>query len=375
MKRIIKNLSCALGLMAMLASCGQEYNALTNGIYFGEAQNMNFKNVTVKEEGAVTNLYLSLAVSTNKDIKAELAVDPAVLEEYNKKNGTSYALLPDNYYSLSSKQCVIKAGETSSPLVDVNIKPFDDKLDAAEKYAIPVKITSAEGVDILKPSSDIVILCDKIITTKVLETTGGWNVTYNVEEGDELTSNLASWTVEFLVYSKSFSKNKHLLSFGDKNDKQHSNLFARFGEFDHPTNEIQFKVNHVPFYGVNLFEKNKWYHVAIVCDGTSLKLYHNGELDIVVDHPEPGAKYNWNIFTIKHQNPGMLSEFRIWEVARKQADIVNNMYIVNPKAPGLLTYWKANEGEGDVIKDHTGNGRDLPMPKGQWKEQKFPPEE
>lgn len=51
------------------------------------------------------------------------------------------------------------------------------------------------------------------------------------------------------------------------------------------------------------------------------------------------------------------------------------MYAVNPKSEGLISYWKFDDFGGDKIVDHTGNGRDLPMPNGgEWRDQKFPPE-
>ena len=34
------------------------------------------------------------------------------------------------------------------------------------------------------------------------------------------------------------------------------------------------------------------------------------------------------------------------------------MFLVDPKTPGLIGYWKFDEGEGNVIKDWTGNGND-----------------
>ena len=55
---------------------------------------------------------------------------------------------------------------------------------------------------------------------------------------------------------------------------------------------------------------------------------------------------------------GDITEVRVWSVARSEQEIWDNMYDVDPKTPGLIGYWKFDEGEGNVIKDWTGNGND-----------------
>ena len=52
----------------------------------------------------------------------------------------------------------------------------------------------------------------------------------------------------------------------------------------------------------------------------------------------------------------MYSEVRLWRVARSQAEIANNMYVIDPHTEGLEAYWKMNEGQGDEFTDYTGNG-------------------
>ena len=37
----------------------------------------------------------------------------------------------------------------------------------------------------------------------------------------------------------------------------------------------------------------------------------------------------------------------------------NHMYTVDPSSDGLVAYWKFNDGNGNVVKDHTSNGNDL----------------
>ena len=55
---------------------------------------------------------------------------------------------------------------------------------------------------------------------------------------------------------------------------------------------------------------------------------------------------------------GDITEVRVWNVARSEQEIWENMYDVDPQTPGLIGYWKFDEGEGNVIRDWTGNGND-----------------
>ena len=55
---------------------------------------------------------------------------------------------------------------------------------------------------------------------------------------------------------------------------------------------------------------------------------------------------------------GDITEVRVWSVARSEQEIWDNMYDVDPKTPGLIGYWKFDEGQGNVIRDWTGNGND-----------------
>lgn len=368
----IKEFICYSFLSLLMCSCEQEYQPLTNSVYFGEAVNENLKKVTIEENGAQASVYVSLATPMDCDVIAEIGVNSSVLDEYNKKHGTDYKLLPENYYSLRTNQCVVKAGELSSSMLDIDIKSFDEKLEASEKYAIPVMILNASGTDILKPSSTMVLLCDKIINTKVYFT-NTFATQYTVKEGDNLTDGLVNFTVEYLIYVEKFSQNKHNFAFTDPAEKQYSNLFSRFGNLDHPVNQLQFNVNHVPIYAQSLFETNKWYHIALVCKD-KISIYINGNLDVTVDHPEPGAVFNFRDFDLRFQNPGAVCEIRLWNKPRSQSEITNNMYAVNPDSEGLLVYWKINDGGGNIVKDYAGD-RDLKLPAGgTWKEQKFPPE-
>lgn len=378
---IMKKNIVLTGILSLfiMASCDSKYSAIDNAIYFGEAQTSNMKTVTITKEGANTELYVSLAKAAGGDVTASVVVDEEVLDRYNSRNGSNYLFLPEKFYKMGEGELVIKAGQLSSGMMNVEILPFDETLDVAEKYAIPVKIASADGVDMLKSASELVLLCDKLIETQTYHTGGGLGrggviVNYTCTEEEEMR--LKEWTIEFLSYCERFGINAH--NFNIKGPGNVQGIFCRYGELDHPEDELQVKLFDLPVYGIARYEPKKWNHIAITCDGTTVKIYKNGILDLTVDNPEPGKDFHITNIILKQGNPGAMSEFRLWNVARTQAELSHNMWAVNAKTPGLIHYWKMNDGAGStVFKDAVENGIDLPidMKNGTWKDQVFPPEQ
>lgn len=357
---------CAIALFC-LAGCKAEYDPITENIYIADAENVNYKRLTVDDLGGSTSFTVRMSSPAQSQVKAILHDDLAVLEKYNKLNGTNYLPLPEHLYSLSTEEVIIEPGKLSASPIKININPLDETVNEADKYAIPVSITGVSGTSLLEASSHLVILLDRVIITNILK-----NATFDklvLPEEAEETMNLGNWTVEFLVRTEKFSLNQHILSISAADGKS-DHLFARFGEFDHPVDEIQFKVWHIPYYGPTRYQPNVWHHVAITYDGASYKLYKDGKLDLQVGAgSDAGLKYSWRHFWFKAKS---LSEIRIWSCVRKESDIASNMYAVNPETEHLELYWKVNEGQGNVIHDYTKHQRHMTA-RGTWVPgQRFP---
>lgn len=110
-----------------------------------------------------------------------------------------------------------------------------------------------------------------------------------------------------------------------------------------------------------ILETGRWYHLAGVYDGSSVRLYINGVLqnvktattlkpsncDLMIGEcPSWGGGRNFE---------GKIDEVRIWNIARSETQIRQNMAVtLNGNESGLVTYFKMNEGlMKDTIHDIT----------------------
>lgn len=75
-----------------------------------------------------------------KSVTATLGLDTAYLDQYNVANGTSYEVLPDSDYSVSSWDLTVPAKQR---LANVIVKIYTIKIDASHNYVLPLTITKA----------------------------------------------------------------------------------------------------------------------------------------------------------------------------------------------------------------------------------------
>jgi hypothetical protein len=124
-------------------------------------------------------------------------------------------------------------------------------------------------------------------------------------------------------------------------------------------------LNH-PVAGVTAIENDRWYHAAATYDGTTWRLYLDGQLETeltVNATPRGDSIQHFGLATALNSSGsregtfnGLLDEVRVWDHARTQLEIMNAMHTEISSAPGLLGRWDLNENTGSVAHDSTGNG-------------------
>lgn len=129
-----------------------------------------------------------------------------------------------------------------------------------------------------------------------------------------------------------------------------------------------FRLQYQPTYNIknnsSMPGSSIWYHIAFVLNGTSLIFYINGVNDgsktidpFAVNNPDTLKFVNRETTNTFQSLDGYISEIRIWNVARTQTEIQNNMnkFIQTPYPSSLVHYIQLNQSNGSNIIDNIGN--------------------
>lgn len=130
-------------------------------------------------------------------INVKYAVDMRALDSLNnirtQQAMAPYQLFPEEAYSLSSKEAVIPAGQTSSNLVTVSYfsKYFDPLID----YLLPICISSADGYKVAR-NKTIFLVVNKLTEKAAVKT--GWTAEASSEElsGEGSTNGRAAQLID-----------------------------------------------------------------------------------------------------------------------------------------------------------------------------------
>lgn len=135
-------------------------------------------------------------------------------------------------------------------------------------------------------------------------------------------------------------------------------FLIRCGDAGYPGNKIQIATNagNVNPGDGAVLPTNEWIHIAVTMSETHICTYVNG----VKIHET--AKNTWVNISDFHLGKswdngraftGYMAEMRVWNKALTEAEInaENHFYNVDPKTPGLIAYWRCDDGSGNVLAD------------------------
>ena len=383
-----------------------------NVVYLDVAENSDTQITTFKKTLTELKKEFSVVLSypASQDVRVNVEVEPSLIDVYNARHNTSWRMLDSRYYTLSADKITIPAGKTISDQLNLELKDLDgstggEELPIDETYLVPITISHVEGgVSTLRSSATAYYLVKRSSAiTSAASLRDNWinfPTLDKASEGSMLFNNLTAVTYEAIIRFDDFSKHSEISTImGVENY-----LLLRIGDASFPRQQLQFDGSgdsaQTPGFGkfpkkdeAKLLNAGEWYHIAATYSYATREvcLYVNGKLqskgsdlgnaastpfnlagrafyDLYLQDPETYKDYkDWGNFRQfflgksyddSRQLNGDITEVRVWNVARNEQEIWDNMYDVDPQTPGLIGYWKFDEGAGNVIKDWTGNGND-----------------
>ena len=151
----IKNIKIGSGilLLALMAACSKEVELDLNVtdaqkytmVYMPQAnQNAVEKGLSITDsiETVLYSAFLGGSLDNNSNVDVKFSVLPELVDTFNLKNETQYALMPAGSYELEAESAQITAGKKSTPPLRIKIKS-KGYLDPFVTYLLPVGIVSA----------------------------------------------------------------------------------------------------------------------------------------------------------------------------------------------------------------------------------------
>lgn len=353
-----------------LASCQEDMETFDNKVYTTATDPVT--TVFVKDNTTEATGYVQAGMAKNEaaPVQVTFGVNPSKVADYNSIYSMNAELLPAQFYSIPDPTGVIPAGGNVTDRVAVEFSDLQS-LDLSKVYVLPVSIIASPFESLTNNTYYFVVRESSLINVVANLTENG--ALYS--EGNQAAelSALTEMTCEGLF---NFTQFDRLIStfMGIE-----GGVLLRFGDSGVPGNQLQFAApNGNVTDGSWQVQAGKWTHVALTYSSVT------GEVTVFINGERKATKVtsyrdivNWNTasgditdgprgFYVGYSYDGAryidgsVSEVRIWNrcLTEEEINAPYHFYDVDPQSPGLVAYWKFDEGAGKDIKDYA-NGYNL----------------
>ena len=375
MKKLVFNIF-ALGIFATsFTACEDAKNdVIDNMIYISEAASASAGEIILGKTGEVSTGVVTVRSGrvAESNIKVQIALDDAVLKNYNSRNDVEFTIIPSEYITLPSS-VEIPAG-SSQVEVPFTVTSFDG--EKGVEYAAPIKVVAANGIPVSEGSGAYIYTFGKPLIQKAPGFYYDSKMNMVWPEQVDLTNFTLEWWARCTnTYGTGgFSvNNQAMFSFAANKE-----LYIRFGDIvyvDQNTGRNMYNFLQIKTMGIdanydsgdpnkNPLKWGEWIHFAHTYDAATgdVVLYMNGK---EVNRNNGGAGTVFNFTGCSMFGSGRtyfkdiieMCQLRMWKTTRTAAQIAKNMKKeVKYDDPNLLFYFPMNEGEGEELHDVTGNG-------------------
>ena len=375
MKKLVFNIF-ALGIFATtFTACEDAKNdVIDNMIYISEAASASAGEIILGKTGEVSTGVVTVRSGrvAESNIKVQIALDDAVLKNYNSRNDVEFTMIPSEFITLPSS-VEIPAG-SSQVEVPFTVTSFDG--EKGVEYAAPIKVVAANGIPVSEGSGAYIYTFGKPLIQKAPGFYYDSKMNMVWPEQVDLTNFTLEWWARCTnTYGTGgFSvNNQAMFSFAANKE-----LYIRFGDIvyvDQNTGRNMYNFLQIKTMGIdanydsgdpnkNPLKWGEWIHFAHTYDAATgdVVLYMNGK---EVNRNNGGAGTVFNFTGCSMFGSGRtyfkdiieMCQLRMWKTTRTAAQIAKNMKKeVKYDDPNLLFYFPMNEGEGEELHDVTGNG-------------------
>ena len=344
----------------------KKYKAADDVIMITGTETNRLTKFTVEATPATYAVTATATAKVNENVTVNFSVDTALVAVYNEEMSAKYYPAPQGSYQFTTTTGTIQAGTNVSTPVEVRIISTAAFVDG-RTYIIPVTIKSVTGpLKVLEASRTIYLKVARVTQFNSIDLSN-----YNFYDSDTFPtplSNINAFTFEIKCYVNSWHTGSppisRICNWGPV-DQSMFNLL-RFGESGSQQNQLQWINSSGSCFSNTLFSLNRWYTISCVYNGSSCKLYIDGNLDNSFD--AAGQIYQFGAIELGMSYPGYqnsqrflgrIAEIRFWNRPLSKTEIQEGICGVDAAASGLVSYWKLNEGSGNTFFDRTGNGRNM----------------
>ena len=179
----------------------------------------------------------------------------------------------------------------------------------------------------------------------------------------EITS---TFTIECWLQFVTTTSHKMIWAINDQNGINNQLVFGVRSDNKLCVWHYNGSVNTALTTGSTILNENFWYHVSVVVSGGNVNVYLDGVIEAtaskfvtILGTDLFSIGQEWDGSNTSEEYKGKIDEFRVWNTARTETEIRQNMYQeLNGNESGLVAYYKFNETSGTTANDETVNNND-----------------
>ena len=336
----------------------------------------------------------------DRNFTVHVVDNPEILKSYEEANGYEVSALPQEAYVLLTDIISLEYGAEEAFSQSILRIVNSESLELETDYLLALELGPQEGFVIDEGNGVLYIHVkrkggsgepagaadfrpmsgDNALDPEGVDLGINRNNLYYTLTGADAMSGMSACTIEGLIYVDSFKEDSERGNgtlagissvWGYEASGVPVDFLLRFGDASVSPDRLQLVVSDAKYMIDYTFKEKQWYHIAVTYDGEKLSFYvdgrerfstaRQGTMNLATSGRfNLGQSFNqWRGFN------GMMSEVRVWNVARTSKELKDNaIYLVDMTASGsLVAYWKMNAaktGSGDtMIEDMSGNGYDI----------------